>query len=197
MWNMRERSGLCHTGGTRIAAPKSRSTAKPGTLSSEEQLRLLDWPAPGESPAEFGILLCLATGMRLGEACGLRWTTSPEGRYIIYISGERCSASRCRMVRQDCPSVRAAQARQLGARDTRPPPASGPLDELRCDDSCYVLTGTDAPMEPRRFRAAVQVRAARRRCAGYQSSTPCATFATTASASAATQPTLARLLRTP
>ena len=143
--------GYATPAGPGFAAPKSEYR-EARTLSSEEQLRLLDWLRSRESPAEFGILLCLATGMRLGEACGLRWDDIPEGRYIIYIR-----RTLQRLPVQDGsgktalvfgPPKSASSARAI------PVPASlrGRLDELRRDDSCYVLTGTDAPMEPRRFQ---------------------------------------------
>lgn len=143
--------GYATPAGPGFAAPKSEYR-EARTLSSEEQLRLLDWLRSRESPAEFGILLCLATGMRLGEACGLRWDDIPEGRYIIYIR-----RTLQRLPVQDGsgktalvfgPPKSASSARAI------PVPASlrDRLDELRRDDSCYVLTGTDAPMEPRRFQ---------------------------------------------
>lgn len=116
--------GYATPAGHGFAAPKSEYR-EARTLSSEEQLRLLDWLRSRESPAEFGILLCLATGMRLGEACGLRWDDIPEGRYIIYKENAAAPPG-AGWFRQDCPSVRAAQERQLGARDTRPRLASGP-----------------------------------------------------------------------
>ena len=143
--------GYATPAGHGFAAPKSEYR-EARTLSSEEQLRLLDWLRSRESPAEFGILLCLATGMRLGEACGLRWDDIPEGRYIIYIrrtlqrlpgaEGEHKTA----LVLDTPKSRSSARAIPVPAR------LCPVLEAARCGAGCYVLTGQETPMEPRRFQ---------------------------------------------
>ena len=77
-------SGLCGGVSGRFQLPHStRHEAR--ILSQEEQLRLLETLRPEDGPVQLGILLCLYTGMRLGEACGLRWGDFSPDCNIIYI----------------------------------------------------------------------------------------------------------------
>ncbi len=42
-------------------------------LTAEEQKRLVRYLTNGNDPCQFGVLLALMTGMRIGEVCALRW----------------------------------------------------------------------------------------------------------------------------
>ena len=42
-------------------------------LTSEEQTRLVRYLTDGGDPCQFGVLLALMTGLRIGEVCALRW----------------------------------------------------------------------------------------------------------------------------
>ena len=76
--------GLCRAAEGRL--PRlSAARQEARILSREEQLRLLDSLSPEGAPDRLGILLCLYTGMRLGEACGLRWGDFSPDCNIIYI----------------------------------------------------------------------------------------------------------------
>ena len=76
--------GLCRAAEGRL--PRLNAARQEARiLSREEQLRLLDSLSPEGAPDRLGILLCLYTGMRLGEACGLRWGDVSPDCNIIYI----------------------------------------------------------------------------------------------------------------
>lgn len=77
-------AGLCAAVNGRFQLPHgARHEAR--ILSQEDQLRLLETLRPEDGPVQLGILLCMYTGMRLGEACGLRWGDFSPDCNIIYI----------------------------------------------------------------------------------------------------------------
>lgn len=185
--------GICAVSDARFSPPRGeRREAR--ILSAEEQLRLIGWLNGCDGPAEFGILLCMGTGIRLGEACGLRWGDIPAGRYIIYIRRtlqrlpSREGSAKTALV-FDTPKS-ASSARSV------PVPASlrSRLDELRRGDDCYILTGSESPMEPRRFQSRFK---AALRAAGVQDINFHAlrhTFATNCVSLGCDAATLARIL---
>ena len=143
--------GLCRAAEGRL--PRLNAARQEARiLSREEQLRLLDSLSPEGAPDRLGILLCLYTGMRLGEACGLRWGDVSPDCNIIYIrrtlqrlpgaEGEHKTA----LVLDTPKSRSSARAIPVPAR------LCPVLEAARCGAGCYVLTGQETPMEPRRFQ---------------------------------------------
>jgi len=143
--------GLCRAAEGRL--PRLNAARQEARiLSREEQLRLLDSLSPEGGPAQLGILLCLYTGMRLGEACGLRWGDVSPDCNIIYIrrtlqrlpgaEGEHKTA----LVLDTPKSRSSARAIPVPAR-LRPL-----LERARAGEGCFLLTGEETPMEPRRFQ---------------------------------------------
>ena len=62
-------AGLCAAVNGRFQLPHgARHEAR--ILSQEDQLRLLETLRPEDGPVQLGILLCMYTGMRLGEGTG-------------------------------------------------------------------------------------------------------------------------------
>lgn len=185
--------GSCPAADARFNPPRGeRREAR--VLSAEEQLRLVSWLSGCDGPAELGILLCMGTGIRLGEACGLRWGDIPAGRYIIYIRRtlqrlpSREGSAKTALVFDTPKSASSAR--------TVPVPAAlrQRLDELRRDDACYILTGSESPMEPRRFQSRFK---AALRAAGVQDINFHAlrhTFATNCVSLGCDAATLARIL---
>lgn len=145
-------SGLCGAVSGRFQPPRgTRHEAR--ILSQEDQLRLLGSLRPEDGPVQLGILLCLYTGMRLGEACGLRWGDFTPDCNIIYIrrtlqrlatnDGEHKTA----LVLDTPKSSSSMRAIPVPAR------LHPVLESARCGEDCYLLTGTETPMEPRRFQS--------------------------------------------
>ena len=123
----------------------------------------------GRAGPAIGILLCLYTGMRLGEACGLRWgDISPDCNMYIY-KAERSNAYLTRTVEHKTALVLDTPKSQSSMRAIPVPARLCPvLERARQGDGCYVLTGTEAPMEPRRFQSRFKAALRAARCVGYK-----------------------------
>ena len=121
-------------------------------LSRADQAKLERWLEASEGCAELGILICMHTGIRLGEICALCWEDiSVDGRVIsirrtlqrLPVSdGERKTA-----LVFDTPKRPELRPAGPGAHAT-----DRPCEPKRCGPECYVLTGSVQPMEPRRFQ---------------------------------------------
>ena len=154
-----QENGRCPEMGAAFAAP-GRETRETRVLSRAEQEKLERHLAARGGCAELGILLCMHTGIRLGEICALRWEdVSADGRVItirrtlqrLHVSdGERKTA-----LVFDTPKSRSS-ARQIPV----PTRLLERLRESRAAPGCYLLTGTEQPMEPRciqrRFKSALK-----------------------------------------
>ena len=154
-----QENGRCPELGAAFAAP-GRETRETRVLSRAEQEKLERHLAGRGGCAELGILLCMHTGIRLGEICALRWEdVSADGRVItirrtlqrLHVSdGERKTA-----LVFDMPKSRSS-ARQIPV----PTRLLERLRESRAAPGCYLLTGTEQPMEPRciqrRFKSALK-----------------------------------------
>lgn len=76
-----------HMGIHPVVRPKLHMVAKPvNTLSQSEQIKLLREIYNNMDNNNLGILLCLSTGLRLGEICSLKWSDIDlEGR-LLYVN---------------------------------------------------------------------------------------------------------------
>lgn len=54
--------------------------------STEEQKKIIDYILKNPSPRNLGILIALATGMRIGELCGLRWSDIDLDNRILRVN---------------------------------------------------------------------------------------------------------------
>ena len=101
-----------------------------------------------QADESFGLLLCLYTGMRLGEICALQWgDISKKGAIMIRRTVQRISdpAQPGRtMVIFDTPKSQSSNR-------VIPMPLflRKQIDGLRKPDGCFVLTGTERFVEPR------------------------------------------------
>lgn len=125
---------------------------KPRILTSSEQQTLSNYLLQHPAPMHLGILLCLYTGLRVGELCALRWE---------HISQERCSLMVCGTLqriqntgeeRDSKTSVILTQPKSCSS--VREIPLNGVLMQLcaflRQAENSYVLTGNENYLEPRR-----------------------------------------------
>lgn len=118
-------------------------------LNAEEQRKLETYLLGEKSPCTKGILLCLYTGMRLGEVCALKWEDiSADGRTLlvcktmqrIHFPGEDGTRIIVSTPKSEC------SVRQIPI----PEELSRLLSSWRKPEGCYLLTGaSDHYMEPR------------------------------------------------
>lgn len=140
-------------------------TRESKVLTEEEQRRLEDFLLTDLTPDRLGILVCLYTGLRLGEICALRWgDISDTGLLSVRRTVQRIKTS---------PADGDDSGRQTqlvfdapkSSHSIRSIPLPSFLRELllqhRREDGCFLLTGSAARfMEPRvcqkRFQAVLR-----------------------------------------
>ncbi len=142
--------GLCNKLSAKIKLPKDTANTMK-ILSSAEQQRLIIFLNSEFDLQKLGVLVCLYTGIRLGEICGLRWedvdftnNTIKIRRTIQRINNE--SGGTRFLI--DTPKT------QKSIRDIPVPDfLMGYLQEYRCSNlSAYVLTGTTQFTQPRTYQ---------------------------------------------
>ena len=109
-----------------------------------------------KSWAALGILLCFYTGLRLGEVCALRWGDIDFDAGTMTI--ER-TVSRIKSFEDDKNKTKLAVGNPKSRKSMRKIPIPAFMLDLSClskkeehEESFYVLTGTQVPMEPRTFQ---------------------------------------------
>lgn len=80
--NMRYHTYLCQ-----VNRPKAHAVVKPvKTLPQSEQIRLLQEIYKNMDRNKLGILLCISTGLRLGEICSLKWSDIDLEGKLLYVN---------------------------------------------------------------------------------------------------------------
>lgn len=119
-------------------------------LSEPEICRLESALAAAPGLTELGVLLCLHTGLRLGELCALTWRDLDGQAGAITI---RRTLLRIRSDRPEGPRTQLvfSEPKSVGSHRTIPiPPADASrLEQFRASPDDFLLTGTDRPMDPR------------------------------------------------
>lgn len=122
-------------------------------LDREEQLVLERWLLNDGTPVSIGILLCLYTGLRIGELCALRWGDVSLATGTLYV---RRTLQRISVIDAEPnePRTRLILGEPKSASSRRIIPLPGFLTELleplESDPASYLLTGSaKRPMEPR------------------------------------------------
>ncbi len=134
-----------------ISYPR-RTRQEMRVLSREEQRRFVEYLLEDMDACKFGVLLALLTGMRIGEVCALQWDCVPEGEGCVRVAAtmqrlhdtESSGGPRTRIVIG--PPKSDSSARTIPLTDY----AAALCDKMRPSKGpAYVLTGTEAFMEPR------------------------------------------------
>ncbi|MDY6148982.1 MAG: tyrosine-type recombinase/integrase [Porphyromonas sp.] len=139
-----------------VKYPKDYVGNKLEVLTLEHQRKLMSYIQDHFSFRNLGLLLCLSTGLRIGEVCALRWSDidlaegvvrvrrSIQRIYIIEPNGKRRTE-----VQEDTPktpnSLREIPLNRALRRTLRPL-----LQVVRRDN--YILTNEPYPTEPRTYR---------------------------------------------
>lgn len=118
-------------------------------LSKEDQAMLLSWLYSHLTPCNLGILLCLHTGIRLGELCALKWKdVSKENQSITVYQTmqriQRLEEKRTEVIVQ--PPKSASSVRIIPVTEKM----AVLLSNNRREDDAYLLTGESGRfLEPR------------------------------------------------
>lgn len=161
----------CRTGSLRESpawtCPAGRAAKNTAVLDAREKKiltrHLLNNINTGQRADEsFGLLLCLYTGMRLGEICALRWgdVTPRPHSILVHRTVQRISD----------PAGHRRTALVFGSPKSPSSDRVIPMphflhrlaDRQRREDECFILTGTPSPMDPRTMQN--HFKAVLRRC---------------------------------
>ena len=121
-------------------------------LSREEQSRFIDYLQTDMDSCKFGLLLALFTGIRIGELCALRWGDISMREQTIRI------AATLRRLRDTGGTGTARTRIVVGSPKSDTSVRTSPLTDSAAalcakmnpqSAAAYVLTGTEAYMEPR------------------------------------------------
>lgn len=120
-------------------------------MSHSDQATLLKYLYQNIDASKAGIILCISTGLRLGEICSLRWEDIDFEQMIIHVNS---TVQRIALLNQNTktglmvtPPKSATSMREI--------PISSEIKELLCQikdhEQVYVL-GKNKPMEPRTYQ---------------------------------------------
>ena len=122
----------------------------PETLTLEEQRRLTDFLITDIDSSKLGILLCLYTGLRLGEICGLQWKdiNIRSGRIKIKRTIQRISDSKGHTeFLIDSPKTTSSE-REIPIPEFLMPY----LKRYASESEVYITTGTENFTQPRTYQ---------------------------------------------
>lgn len=118
-------------------------------LSRSEQSILCEYIAMNRSPENLGILLCLFTGLRIGELCALQWGYISFSEQVLYV---RHTLQRIQDKKGKGTKIVITQPKSVCSLRSIPIPASimSLLEDNSLDRQCYFLTNTaEQFLEPR------------------------------------------------
>lgn len=123
------------------------------TYSKAEQKKIVEYIMSHPGIREFGILLCLSTGMRIGELCGLQWQDLDlqQGELHVRRTIERIYDAELRNTK-----LIVGPPKTISSRRTIPIPKKLLQILKKCNaltkPEYYLLSGTEKPIEPRGYR---------------------------------------------
>ena len=139
-------------------APEIPAGGKEIRIMSKEDFRKLDaCLSEGTDPFTFGILLCMYTGIRVGELCGLKWEDIDFEDCKIYIRRTVTRVKNLDMTieegKRECPRTRLNIGTPKTSTSIREIPLPDRLQSmgkaLKKNGSFFLLTGTENCAEPR------------------------------------------------
>lgn len=131
-----------------MTIPKSKLKEKE-LLDKNEQLRLNDYLIANPTLTNIGILLSAATGIRIGELCGLKWDNINLDEKILTVKN---TVQRIKNIdgKTATKLVVTAPKSNTSVRAIPLPDFIVPiLKKVKCGNDCYLLSGTRGIVEPR------------------------------------------------
>ena len=150
-----ERKGMLHHVEWSVKLPEGKEPQHPAIFSRAEQRTIMRHVLDNLSPKNLGIYICLSTGMRIGEICGLMWDDIDVETGIITV---RRSVERVYVVDNGRRYTRLVTDTPKTRNSIRDIPMTAELARIICPlkmrscPSTYILTGNRRPTEPRIYR---------------------------------------------
>ena len=138
-----------------IRYPHVRTKAELQVLNLQQYKYLLNYVNNNFSFKNLGILICLSTGLRIGELCGLRWSDIDAARGILTV---KRTVERIYVLNNGMRSTRVLEGPPKTKNSCREIPVSNSLMRILrslkviCNDNYYVITNCPNPTEPRTYR---------------------------------------------
>lgn len=132
----------------RICMPKKRKT-QIQLLDADEQTKLCEYLNKNNNLTSLGVKLALGAGLRIGEVCALRWKDIDLNKRILTVNST-LQRIHCDNTDRKTKLIITAPKSESSIRQI---PISNHLadylkQQLR-DSSCYIISGTQKPIEPR------------------------------------------------
>ena len=134
-------------------APQSQIQRPRKILNDKEQIRLIEALLSDLTPETFGILLCINSGLRIGELCALTWSDLDLGERILHVT-----KTIQRIYRRDAsPKSYITITSPKTETSIRDIPLSDKICALAAEIADlephhYILSNSERYMEPRTFR---------------------------------------------
>jgi integrase len=124
-------------------------------MSRHNQKRLMNYLIENFSFRNFGLLICMTAGLRIGEICALKWEDLNTQKGLIHV---RRTVERIYVIDGNERYTKLTTCRPKTTNSFRVIPMSHVLLRLArpvkriANDDHYILTNSDIPMEPRTYR---------------------------------------------
>ena len=119
-------------------------------FEKDEQIALINHLQSNINPRNFGILLCIHTGMRIGELCALKWSDIDLMNRTVKIDKTMIRT----YTKLDGSVLRVTPPKSRSS--NRVIPLNSTImyyaNLLQCDDETYVISGSDHYIEPNKYR---------------------------------------------
>lgn len=138
-----------------VKFPTKQTNKSLEVLSKSDQKKFMDYLRENFTFKNLGILICLSTGMRIGEICGLRWCDVDVNEGVIKV---RHTLQRIYIIEGESKHTELLLDTPKTANSIRDIPMSSEL--LRwiksinkvVNENYYVISNDEKPIEPRTYR---------------------------------------------
>ena len=147
--------GLHDIAGNMVLPKLQRTDKDILTLREQRKLETYLWEHR-QKPRCAGILICLYTGLRLGEICGLQWRDIDRKRHVLYINRTLQRVTETRSDHEKKTKLISGEPKSGASVRAIPLPRSFWIllremsGEMRDED--YFLSGNAEPIEPRNYQ---------------------------------------------
>ena len=150
--------GLPHVGMRLVYPTHAMKQDRVSTLSRQQQKVITDYVIANFTFRNLGLLICLNTGLRIGELCALRWSDIDVKEGVIRVQrtiqrvpsvGKDLRLNGTKLMESDPKTINSVRDIPFGGKLAQ---QLRKLNQIVCPDY-YVLTNEPKPTEPRVYRA--------------------------------------------